>query len=88
MLSYVATSSDMFMCKESHVDLKIQEIRSKDDKIFEKENIIKEKSDTIASLRSEIASVQVRHSSIWNVLFVFLVDIQYVSYFKQVSIVC
>lgn len=48
------------MYQESHVDLKTQEAKSKDDKILEKEKIIKEKADTIASLHSEIASVQVR----------------------------
>uniref|UniRef100_A0A166J864 Uncharacterized protein n=1 Tax=Daucus carota subsp. sativus TaxID=79200 RepID=A0A166J864_DAUCS len=49
---------------ESHVDLKTQEAKSKDDKILEKEKIIKEKADTIASLHSEIASVQKKGNSV------------------------
>ena len=46
--------------KESRIDDRTREIRSKDEKIRQMEMIIHEKSKSIDSLMSEIESLQVR----------------------------
>lgn len=58
--------------KESNIDEKTRELKSKDDIIVQKDKTIQDKSDSIASLQNEISSLLVDSSKHFCLIFHYL----------------
>lgn len=69
--------SFLFAYEESHIEEKSREIKEKDQAIASKEHIIKEKSGNIVSLETEIASLQVSGSILYENSYNILLSCNY-----------